>query len=112
MTAFTRLVSIASTTALLLAPLSAHADQWQKDHPRRAQVNSRLRNQNARIHQGVKSGKLSHGQAAQLHAEHHAMRAQERADAAQHGGHITKSEHRQLNREENAESKQIYDEKH
>jgi len=32
--------------------------------------------------------------------------------AAQNGGHITKAEQRQLNREENQVSKQIYEEKH
>lgn len=36
-----------------------HAGKWQKEHPRRAQVNRRLNNQNARINAGVKSGKLT-----------------------------------------------------
>jgi predicted RND superfamily exporter protein len=32
--------------------------EWQKDHPRRTQVNKRLKNQNRRINQGVKNGTL------------------------------------------------------
>jgi hypothetical protein len=91
---------------------AARADKWKADHPRRAQVNNRLNRQNQRIHNGVRDGELNHAQAHQLHEEDHSIREQERADAAQHGGHITKGEQRQLNHEENAESRQIYDEKH
>jgi hypothetical protein len=86
--------------------------KWDKEHPRRAEVNGRLANQNKRIAQGEKSGRISKQQGAQLHAEHQNIRSQERADGAAHGGHITKGEQRQLNHEENAESKQIDDEKH
>ncbi len=82
------------------------------DHPRREQVNSRLANQNRRIDNGVANGTLSHGQARQLHREDHAIRAEERTDAATHGGHITKAEQRQINRQENQVSRQIYAEKH
>jgi hypothetical protein len=98
----------------LLAPLAAHADEttWQQNHPRRVQVNSRLQNQNARIRQGVRNGTLSGGQAAQLHQEHQEIRREERADAALHGSHITRQEQAELNRQENAESRQIYREKH
>jgi hypothetical protein len=60
----------------------------------------------------VKSGKLTPHQAKQLHREDHAIRGQERADAAAHGGHITKPEQRQLDREENRSSRRIYNEKH
>jgi len=105
----------AVVVALALAASSSPAaadGKWDKDHPRRAQTNSRLKNQRGRIDEGEKSGKLSPGQANQLHAEDHAIRQQERADAAKHGGHITKGEQRQLNREENAESRQIHEEKH
>jgi hypothetical protein len=109
----TRALSISIAAAVLLLSLPAGArDKWQKDHPRRAEVNDRLRNQNARIREGERTGKLSKRQAHQLHAEDHAIRNQERAEAAEHGGHITKGEQRQLNREENAESRQIYNEKH
>ena len=81
-------------------------------HPRRAEVNHRLAVQNARIHQGVKQGTITRKEAAQLHAEHREIRAEERADAAAHGGHITKAEQVELNKQENAVSKQIYNERH
>jgi hypothetical protein len=102
----------AAVFATLFAVSTAFAGDWQQDHPRRAEVNDRLKNQNRRINEGEASGKITPGQAKQLHQEDHAIRQQERADAAAHGGHITKGEQHQLNREENQTSQQIYDEKH
>ncbi len=81
-------------------------------HPRRAQVNNRLQHQRRRIHQGVKSGTLTKQEAAQLHSQDHQIRQEERSMAAQNGGHITKTEQKALNQQENGESKQIHQEKH
>ena len=86
--------------------------EWQKEHPRRTEVNKRLKNQNKRINEGVKSGKLTKQQAHQLHKEDHQIRQEERDMASQNGGHITKQEKKTLNQQENAVSKQIYNEKH
>ena len=80
---------------------------WQKNHPRRTQVNQRLANQNNRIHQDVKNGTSSKSQAANLHHQDRQVRREERAMASQNGGHITKSEQRVLNSQENSLSKQI-----
>jgi hypothetical protein len=90
----------------------AHAQTFDQTHPRRAEVNGRLANQNARITQGVRDGQLSHAQAHQLRADDHAMRAEERADASVNGGHITRGEQRQINAQENANSRAIYGERH
>jgi hypothetical protein len=86
---------------------SAEDTQWQKDHPRRTEVNSRLNNQNQRIKAEEKSGQITKSQAAQLHKEDHQIRKEERADAAKNGGHITKQEQRSLNKQENGVSQQI-----
>lgn len=105
-----KIAALIGTVALFAcATASAQAEetQWQKDHPRRTEVNSRLKNQNARIHNEVKSGQISKGQAAQLHQEDHQIRQEERDMASQNGGHITKSEQRTLNQQENGVSKQI-----
>jgi hypothetical protein len=80
---------------------------WQKNHPRRTQVNHRLNNQNRRIHQDVKDGTLSKSQAANLHHEDHQVRQEERDMASQNGGHITKGEQNVLNGQENKISGQI-----
>jgi hypothetical protein len=92
--------------AALVGTASAETT-WQKNHPRRTQVNSRLNNQNRRIHQDVKNGTLTKGQAAALHHEDHQIRQEERDMASQNGGHITKGEQRVLNQQENGVSSQI-----
>lgn len=85
---------------------------WQKSHPRREEVNQRLKNQDKRIDQGVRSGKLTHQQAKQLHKEDRQIRQEERDMAAQNGGHITKQEQKTINQQENKTSRQIRREKH
>ena len=86
--------------------------QFAKDHPRRHEVNHRDRDQLARIREGLKSGKLTPTQAKQLLANDKSIKQQERADVKANGGYLTKSEQRQFNREENANSRLIRDEKH
>ncbi len=83
------------------------ATQWQKNHPRRTEVNARLNNQNRRIHQERKEGEISKTQAHQLHSEDHAIRQEERSMASTNNGHITKTEQHALNQQENQVSKQI-----
>jgi hypothetical protein len=100
--------------AALLTSTGAFAQetQWQKDHPRRTEVNKRLENQNKRIQQGEKSSQLTPGQAKQLHREDKNIRKEERHMAAKDGGHITKQDQAKLNHQENKVSKQIHAEKH
>ena len=100
-------VAVAAVLAATVAGSAIAAGDWKKDHPRRAQVNSRLSNQNKRINQEVKEGEMSKGQAAKLHKEDRQIRKEERAMASQNGGHITKQEPRTLNQQENAVSRQI-----
>jgi Spy/CpxP family protein refolding chaperone len=104
-----------TATAIVLATAfaagvatSATADTtWQKNHPRREQVNNRLAGQNARIHDQVKEGELTKAQAARLHKDDHQIRKEERAMASQNGGHITKLEQKTLNQQENRVSNKI-----
>jgi len=106
-------VRIVMTVAAVLAAAglatSAMADetQWQKDHPRRTEVNDRLKNQNRRIDHEVKDGQITRAQAHQLHKEDHNIRKEERAMASTNGGHVTKAEQKALNQQENQVSKQI-----
>jgi hypothetical protein len=81
--------------------------QWQKNHPRREQVNHRLAHQNVRIKDEVQEGDMSKRKAARLHKEDRQIRQEERDMAAQSGGHITKQEQKALNQQENAVSKKI-----
>ena len=71
---------------------------WQKNHPRREQVNNRLANQNKRIKAAVKEGDLTKSQAAALHKDDRQIRKEERLMASQNGGHITKQEQKNRRR--------------
>ena len=99
------LLSVFATASVSTA--FAAEGQWEKNHPRRAEVNDRLANQNKRINQEVKEGEISKGQAAKLHREDRQVRQEERDMASQNGGHITKQEQRTLNQQENGISRQI-----
>ena len=97
------LMTLASATATSFAAETT----WQKNHPRREQVNNRLAHQNARIHKEVKEGDITKGQAAALHREDRSIRREERSMARLDRGHITRADQRALNQQENVVSKQI-----
>ena len=109
-----RILPLSIAAVLLVGANAAMANEgkkdhkdWNKDHPRRAEVNARLNNQDKRINQEVKEGEISKGQAAKMHKEDRQIRQEERDMAAQNGGHITKQEQKMLNQQENQVSKQI-----
>lgn len=85
----------------------ANAETWNQAHPRRAEVNARLANQSRRINQERREGEITARQARALHAQDRFMRKEERFMARQNGGHITRSEQRSLNQQENAVSREI-----
>lgn len=101
-------VLIASICSLAF---TAKGETFQEKHPRRAEVNKRIRNQNKRINQGVKDGQLTPAQAQQLKGEEAGVKAQERAEVKANGGYLTKGEQKQLNQELNQDSKQIHNER-
>jgi ketol-acid reductoisomerase len=106
-----RSILTVAAVSVALSGIAANAvaddTQWQKDHPRREQVNNRLKNQNQRIHNEVKSGQISKARAAKLHHEDHALRTEERTMASTDHSHLTKTDQRALNQQENQVSKQI-----
>jgi hypothetical protein len=81
--------------------------QWERNHPRRDQLNDRLQNQSRRINQQYREGEITRGQANQLHQEDRATRQEERTMSGVNGGHITPAEQKALNQQENAVSRQI-----
>jgi hypothetical protein len=101
-------LSLAAAALLMSATLTAaQAGPWQQHHPRRAEVNARLLNQNRRIHADVRNGTLSHAQAHALHRDDHAIRREQRHMSRRNGGYITRPQQRRLNRQENAVSRHI-----
>lgn len=100
-------ILLSALVATVAGNAIAAEGQWQKDHPRRAEVNGRLANQNKRIDNELKEGEISKGKAARLHKEDRQIRQEERNMAGQNGGHITRQEQKTLNRQENAVSRRI-----
>jgi hypothetical protein len=102
-------VVLAAAAAVLGSSVTAAIAEtkWERNHPRRDQVNDRLANQNRRINQERKEGEISKAQANRLHQEDHAIRQEERTMSKLNGGHITPAEQKALNQQENAVSRQI-----
>ncbi len=101
-----------AVTGFLFAGTGHAEDQWQRNHQGRVHINHRLRNQNRRINQGIRHDQLNGAEANQLHAEDRSIYNQERQDARGDNGHLTGAERHQINQEENAESRQIYQDRH
>ncbi len=81
-------------------------------HPRVNQVNRREGNQQQRIGNGIKSGKLNSQQASNLEKRETSVQNREKKDMAAHNGHLTKTEQKGINRQQNRVSKSIYKDKH
>lgn len=96
--------------AVLIGGMSvcAFADTaFERNHPRRDQVNDRLETQNHRIRHEVKEGELNHRQAMRLHRTDRRIRMEERRFARRHHGAVTPAEQARLNRQENRVSRHI-----
>jgi len=85
----------------------AQDGSFSKNHPRRAEVNHRLNNQDRRINRKYRKGDITRHQAGRLHQRDHQMRKEERRMAYRHGGHLSKHEQNRLNRQENHMSRRI-----
>jgi uncharacterized protein HemX len=105
---FSKVLAVMVAAVFLLGAATSFAEtEWQKQHPRRNQVNKRLNRQDKRINKKVKEGKMSKAEANKLHQQDRNIRQEERDMAQQNGGHITKQEQRTLNRQENQTSREI-----
>jgi hypothetical protein len=86
----------------------AQDGSFAKNHPRRAEVNQRLNNQNRRINHKVRDGQMSRRQANNLHRRDHQIRHEERSMASRHNGHLTRHEQARINHQENHVSRRIH----
>ncbi len=75
-------------------------------------MGQRRENQQDRIANGIKNGSMSAGEVARTENREQGINQQVRADRAANGGRLTGQEHRQINREQNGASRQIYRQKH
>jgi hypothetical protein len=88
-----------------------HNGAEQNTQPK-SEVGKREENQQDRIAQGVKSGQLTAGEAAHLENNEAKINQEVKQDRAANGGKLTPQERKQVNRQLNHESKQIYHAKH
>lgn len=78
--------------------------------PKTPVITKRQAKQHARIHQGVKSGELTKGEAAKLRAEQRKIAAEKRVAKAD--GKVTPAEKRIITKDQNKASRDIYRLKH
>ncbi|HEV2595232.1 MAG TPA: hypothetical protein VGU01_08555 [Sphingomicrobium sp.] len=97
---------IAATGLAVILPAPAMAN-WRSSHPRRVEVNRRLRNLDHRIGEERREGDLTKAQAQTLRRDDRSIRQEERDMARLDKGHITRSDKRALNQQENVLSGQI-----
>ena len=74
--------------------------------------NSREANQDQRISNGLRSGQMTSGEAARAEKTQSSIDQQVHTDRVDNGGKLTGQERQQINGEQNAASRQIYNEKH
>jgi hypothetical protein len=78
----------------------------------KSEVGKRAENQQDRIAQGVKSGQLTAGETAHLENKEAKINQEVRSDREANGGKLTPQEKKQVNRQQNQASRQIYRDKH
>jgi hypothetical protein len=88
-----------------------HNAATQNTDPK-SEVGKRAENQLDRIAQGIKSGQLTNGEAAHLESNEAKINNEVRNDRAANGGKLTSQEKAQVNRQQNKQSRQIYQAKH
>lgn len=101
-------------TAVLMAGAMVMAQEQSptsaaKPDPSIAQ---RKENQQDRIANGAKSGQLTAGETGKLESKEAAINHETKMDRAANGGKLTPAEKAQINHQQNAVSKQIYQDKH
>ena len=82
--------------------------QQQPSH----KITKRQVDQQARIHQGVKSGELTKGETRRLERQQARIQRTKRVDKATNGGKLTPAEKAHINRMQNRASRNIYRKKH
>jgi len=77
-----------------------------------SEVGQRAENQQDRIAQGIKSGQITAGGAANLETKEAAINKEVRNDRSLNGGKLTSQEKQIVNQQQNKMSNQIYTDKH
>lgn len=95
-------------TATLIGTLVSFGSAMAQD----SRIHDRKVEQQERIANGVKSGSLSPAETARLEHKEGAINKEIRHDRRVNGGNLTNREKKQINRQQNRVSKDIYKQKH
>jgi predicted carbohydrate-binding protein with CBM5 and CBM33 domain len=109
LTCFVLTVLIGSGGAATAQTTAAAADPG---HPRINEVQRRVDNQENRVDRGISDGQINAKRAAHDDAKLSREQKSLSRDEARNGGHITKTEQRNLNRRLNRGSRQIHRQRH
>ena len=77
-----------------------------------SEINERQRNQQRRIGEDVENGSLTPAETARLEKQEAAIHHEVKQERKANGGTLTPQERRQVTRQQNRESKRIYQQKH
>jgi methionine-rich copper-binding protein CopC len=106
-----RFVTAVLASTLVIAPAAMIA-QTPTPGAHDYNINQRKVDQQGRIANGVKNGKLSAGQTAHLEHQEAGINKEERGMRAQDNGHLTKQDRQTIHGQQNQESRRIYRDKH
>ena len=103
MTALFQMLGAFALLLTIIVSIDAHARQG---------VERRMLNHKKRIQQGVNSGELTGDEAKRLRKNERQIRNKIRETRKEDGGKLTQEHRREIQKDLNAESKEIYGEKH
>jgi methionine-rich copper-binding protein CopC len=107
-----RFVTAVLAFTLVIAPAAMIAQTTPTPGAHDYNINQRKVDQQDRIANGVKNGKLSAGQTAHLEHQEAGINKEERGMRAQDNGHLTKQDRQTIHAQQNQESRRIYRDKH
>ena len=107
-----KFVTAVLASALVIAPAAMIAQTTPTPGAHDYNINPRKVDQQDRIANGVKNGKLTAGQTARLEHQEAGINREERGMRAQDNGHLTKQDRRSIHAQQNQESRRIYRDKH
>jgi hypothetical protein len=107
-----KFVTAVLASTLIIAPAAMIAQTTPTPGAHDYNINQRKIDQQDRIGNGVKDGKLTAGQTAHLEHQEAGINREERGMRAQDNGHLTRQDRQTIHAQQNQESRRIYRDKH
>jgi methionine-rich copper-binding protein CopC len=107
-----KFVTAVLASTLVIAPAAMIAQTTPTPGAHDYNINQRKVDQQDRIANGVKNGKLTAGQTARLEHQEAGINKEEHGMRAQDNGHLTKQDRQTIHAQQNQESRRIYRDKH